>query len=394
MNDAARSRCILVTRIFTLVVFLCALPIMSRLIGLPLNAVIWNSDHPAHVNMAAALAADWHNCLPHPLYHMTLVALSAGNKITLPGIAATVLAMMIALKANWVLRILRPDFGEVPAVSNEGRSLWPALALASLLIVAMPLPNWWKSGVLLGQPSPNVWHNPTTIFCMPIALILFSTAVRSINSLSLSGCMVTGGLLVVCTLAKPNFPLAFAPCCALMLILRGIQLRQWCRMLACGIAVALPFVLLIACQFMLAFGSTQPDAAGIEMAPLKVWSLFTPNITASTVLGLGFPLAVAMAYPRRLSNDSHLIWAWLTLAIAMLQMILFAETGFRWMHGNFTWGMLFATAIVYAYSARLLLAAPRDARQILCAALLLLHAISGIVILVRALLDPGNVTLF
>jgi hypothetical protein len=367
---------------------------MSRLIGLPLDAVIWNSDHPAHVNMAASLADDWRNCLPHPLYHITLVTLSAGNKITMPGIAATVLAMMIAMKAYWILRILYPGFGEVAADSGESRSRWHALALASLLIVAMPLPNWWKAGVLLGQPSPNVWHNPTTIFCMPIAMALFSTAIRSINSLSLSGCMLTGGLFVVCTLAKPNFPLAFVPCCALMVILRGIQYGQLCRMLACGTALALPFVFLIACQFMLAFGSTRPEAAGIEMAPLKVWSLFTPNIAASTVLGLGFPLSVAIAYPRRLYNDPCLIWAWLTLAIAMLQMILFAETGYRWMHGNFIWGMLFATAIVYTYSARLLLTAPSDTRQLLCTLLLLFHSISGIVILVRALLDPGEVTLF
>lgn len=394
MNDPARSRCEWVTRIFSLVVFLCALPIMSRLTGLPLDAAIWNSDHPAHLNMAAALADDWRNCLPHPLYHVTLVALSAGNKIALPGIAATVLSMMIALKANLIVRILCTTRGEVAADSTADQRMWPALVLASLLIMAMPLPNWWKSGVLLGQPSPNVWHNPTTIFCMPIALVLFSSAVRSINSLSVSGCMLTGALFVVCTLAKPNFPLAFAPCCALMLILRGIHLKQWARVMGCGIAVIVPFLLLIGCQFMLAFGSASPDAAGIEIAPLKVWSLFTPNITASTILGLGFPLSVALAYPRRMYDDSHLNWAWLTLAIALLQMILFAETGSRWMHGNFAWGMLFATAIVYAYSARVLVAAPRDARRIWCTAILILHAVSGIVTLVRAPIDPGNVTLF
>ena len=384
--------------IVAFVVFLAALPVMSRLTGLPSDATIWNSDHPAHLRAAAMLAGDWRDCLPHPLYHATLVMMSAGNVVAMPGVAATLLSLMIAFKFYLTLRVLSVDDG-VLAVGTRRAQWWPTVTVALLLTLAMPLPNWWKYGILLGQPSPNVWHNPTTIFCMPIVLGLFPTAIRSTNSLRLSDSIVTGMLFFLCTLAKPNYPLAFAPCCALMLmsqlqIHRGIDLKRWCRILGCGIAMFTPLLLLLGLQFAFAFGSSKPESAGIEIAPFKVWSLFTPNFTASTILGLMFPLAVAIAYPRRIRGDACLAWAWVTLTIAMLQLILLAETGPRWMHGNFVWGMLFSTTIVYVYSARILLMAPRDFRQITCAALLCLHAGSGVWCLVRTLMDPANVTLF
>lgn len=396
--------------IATVTAFLLALPVMLRLTGLPSAPVLWNTDHQAHLNFAAKLAADWRDCLPHPLYHVAVVVMSAGNTVAMPGVAATVLAIMFAMKFQLIVRtiadnqVLTSNGSGSPEIartvtSSPNRGWWPAIILATLLSVAMPLPNWWKSGIVVGQPSPNVWHNPTTIFCMPIVLLLFPIAVRSAKSLGIKGSLLTGALFVLCTLAKPNYPLAFAPCCGFMLISqlrisKGVDIQRWVRVLCCGVAMLAPLVLLLGFQFWMEFGTPKSEPSGIEFAPFKAWSQFTPNYSASTILGLAFPMSVATLYWRRLCRDEYLGWAWLTMAFAMLQLILLAEKGPRWMHGNFLWGAIFSIAIVFIYSARLLQNAPRDFRRICCELVLILHAGSGLVCLIRAMMDPRNVTTF
>ncbi len=419
--------------IAALVVFLVALPVISRLTGLPVDPLIQYSDHPAHLNFAAKLAGNWRECLPHPLYHAALVLWSSGSATAMPGIAATLLSLTVALKFYLSLRIMAPvgdstqkrslpagrvdnenqdEGGNQPAAvvmqsrpnpeleTDSGNAgWWPAVGMGVLLMLAMPLPNWWKSGIQLGQPSPNVWHNPTAIFCMPIVLMLFAVAVRSTNSLRRTDNALTGVIFLLCTLAKPNYPLAFAPCCAVMLasqlqIHKGFNRKRWRQVLECGIVMFAPLVLMLSIQFSMAFGGASSNSAGIEIAPFKVWSQFTPNITASIILGLAFPLLVAGLYPRTLRLDAYLGWAWLTLAFALVQLIAFAETGPHSTYGNFLWGTIFSSAIVFLCSARVLLAAPRDLRRMSCEVVLTMHACSGLWCLVRAVLDPSHVGSF
>lgn len=395
-TDRYRSR-LRNTRI-ALGLFLLFLPGMSRLTGLPLDVVFENSDHPAHVGFAMKLAGDWRECLPHPLYHMTLVVLSAGSPVAIPGIAATVLSLMIAVRGLQTSQILSNPDRESNEESRD-QPTWSIVVGTFLLTIAMPLPNWWKQGIYLGQPSPNVWHNPTTIFCMPIVLALFSAAIRATHTLKLSHAGLTGFLFALCALGKPNFPLAFAPCCSLMLFLRlqlhlGIDLKRCVQVLQCGLLMLAPIVLLLGLQFVLTFGSAKPESSGIEIAPFKVWKLFSPNILASTFLGLAFPILIVALYPKQCRQNTSLVWAWLTLAIALLQLVLLSETGPRWAHGNFVWGSLFATTIVFIYSARLVIQAPRDLRRFACTGLLLMHSISGLWYMGRALQDPTGLTNF
>ena len=378
--------------------FLAVLPVMSRLTGIPVDAGVVNSDHPAHLGFALKLAGDWRELQPHPLYHLLLLLLSAGNVIAIPGMAAAVLSMTIAVRAYQTHQILTGiDRINLPESQTQFRR--DSIVMVLLLALAMPLPNWWKPGIYLGQPSPNVWHNPTTIFCMPIVLALFASAIRSVQTLRLDQAIITGLLFSLCALAKPNFPLAFAPCCGMMLmcqlpIQQGIDWKRWSAVLKCGLAMLGPLVLLMGTQFVLTFGGGHPESSGIEIAPLKVWRQFTPNYFASTILGLAFPLAVAALYPRQCRLNAHLVWSWLTLFVALLQLILLAEKGPRASHGNFVWGLLFATAIVFIYSAQVLINAPQDRRRRVCITLLGLHAASGAWYLWRALEQPTELTTF
>lgn len=382
--------------------FLLVLPGMSRLTGIPMDVTVENSDHPAHIGFAKKLAGDWRECLPHPLYHLTLVVFSAGSPVAMPGIAAAVLSLMIAVRGFQTIQILSDHDAGSQRESRDRR--WAPLMWMFLLAIAMPLPNWWKQGIYLGQPSPNVWHNPTTIFCTPIVLSLFSRALRATYTLKQDDAIQTGLLFALCALAKPNFPLAFAPCCAVMLFLRlhrhhGVDHSRfdWPHFFSvtkCGLMMLAPIMILMGIQFVLTFGSAKPESSGIEFAPFKVWKLFSPNIFGSVLLGLAFPIFVLVLYPKHCWQDASVVWAWWTLAIALIQLALLAETGPRWAHGNFLWGSLFATTIVFIYSARVVFQAPRDLRRCACEGILLFHAFSGMWYLFRAFQDPAGLTNF
>ena len=80
-----------------------------------------------------------------------------------------------------------------------------------LLTLAMPLPNWWRGYLMVAQPSANIWHNPTAPFAMPFCLALFLGGMRLLAQLDYRTAALTGVLMVLSLLAKPNYVLAFAP---------------------------------------------------------------------------------------------------------------------------------------------------------------------------------------
>jgi hypothetical protein len=295
---------------------------------------------------------------------------------------------------------------------------WGSLALLCLaLALAMPLPNWWGfvgerfrsevayfgprmparlwslPSVYHGVVSPNVWHNPTGIFAAPFALLLFLAGLRALGQPSPRSAALAGGAMVLSALAKPNYVLAFGPCLgvALLAVLaRAVRAGR----LEGGNAAALlllafaPVALVLWQQFGAVTGETgKPNRLGI--APLAVWSKESPDIPASVLLGVAFPLAASLLYWRQAARERPLLLAWATLGVAVAQFALLSESDpERSGHGNFGWGLVFADAVLFVTAGEFLL---RQAGRRRAAAfgVLGLHALSGALCLARCLFVPS-----
>jgi len=246
-------------------------------------------DHGLHVRFAQRLLSQ-HVLLPHFVYHV-LVALAAGFS---PETADLLLAARVVLSLL-VLAKLAVALGFARGLqARAGASLQPAqaLVLAVAFFFVAPLPKWWRTeNIYLGQLSPTVWHNPTAIAALPLAVVVFwlfvrMRAERPVDDLKL------GALLALSIAVKPNFALAFLPAAALLrLVWRDRPFAKEALGLAC---LAAPSLLVLAWQYRqaLALGLEARGEGMVTVQPFEVWGIYSPNPLASTLVSLVFPLAV------------------------------------------------------------------------------------------------------
>jgi hypothetical protein len=362
--------------------------------------------------------------IAYPLYHYAVaLALELSPEQGWPAArqgAVIVLALAIAIR-GWL------SYRELSG------SLSPAkAALACLLLaMAMALPNWWRTpadfpeqvtsdawwmhlpSIFRGIVNPNVWHNPTTIFAAPFAVLVFHQAFLFRQAPGLQMAFSVGASAALCALAKPNYLLAFLPAFGLVWLaelttsLRNGQ-TSFGRVVLYTVAAFAPPVGTLVGQFIYTYGS----GTRLVFAPFALWSVFADpppadvlyhirpsvllvRIPASVLLGLAFPCAVAICYRRQVRSDWRTLLAWLVMAVAIVGYAALAEMpANRFLSGNFFWGVVPACYILFQESCRLLGEQRTGNRRAFCFTVLGLHAAAGVVCVARALMDPHNATLY
>lgn len=276
----------------------------------------------------------------------------------------------------------------------------PVASLISLgLILAMPLPNWWKPDeIYIDKIAPNVWSNATVILTMPFAILLFLSALRWVEAFTLKAFMWLTVFSLLSVLTKPNYVLAFFPVLGSVILIKTAVERSTETLRALLLYIVL--VLVVSCVLYIQYLDTtttggwadpaaSKEANHIILAPLAVWSLYSPNIPASFLLSVAFPLSVLALYFKEVRHDVRIAWAWATLGIATLQYALLAEAGKMFPDGNWGWASNIAMYILFLVSAAVLVSQPRSPRFYFVATVFGLHVLSGIYYYIRLALGVG-----
>ena len=214
------------------------------------------------------------------------------------------------------------------------------LLTAALMVSAPIVRPWWPNRVYLGQISPNVWHNPTSIVCWPLAILLFTSAAEFLRSGRLRLLLAVSSLAAVSVLAKPNYFLAFAPVFGLL----SLKLFGLSRALVLSQLAMLPTVLVLLWQMTASFDGPDAMRPGLHIAwrPLEAWHMYSSSIVVSLAFSLAFPLSYLVVFRRSLVNRNLLVFAWGVLICGLLWTAGFAEV--RSADGvvdpdfNFSWG--------------------------------------------------------
>jgi hypothetical protein len=296
------------------------------------------------------------------------VAWLGGNEAVMAWVASIFLSFCVVLKGLLSFHVL---------ASNAKSLLWPALAAVALGLV-MPIVNWWNpTSVYLGQFAPTIWHNPTTIVAMPAAILAFLACLRSLKEPAIKTSAATSGVLALGAAIKPAYViillLVFLPwfCWKAVHSFRITRPR-----LALYVAILIaPLLLLVLAQAILV---ATLRSSWITIAPFAIWSLYSPNPLASLLLSAAFPLSVLGFYRDEIRGNAALALAWMTFAVALVTVILFAEQGSRFAHGNFLWGAYMAIYILFLASAQIVLRHPFTARSWPVLAIFVLHLASGV----------------
>lgn len=312
------------------------------------------------------------------LYHITVWALSGfSHSLNDIGVAA-----VVVLTASLEARALASYAYLLPSPADRTVASWKAAAVAVGLVMAMPLPNWWKfPDVYLGQFTPNVWHSATLIVAMPFTIELFALATATLRGGDRRLYVLTGVMFVCVALAKPSYLLSFVPAYAAAFVL-SLRTRPSPRsrgLIALAVVLG-PLLLILAAQYYVEF---KAGARGMSISPFAVWRLYSPHLVVSFGLSLAFPLAALAVAWRQVLRDLPLKFAWAVFAVAWLQCVILAEKGAAFAHANFMWGCYAAVFILFMASARALLSAPpRGWRAFVVWGIFWAHAASGVLYVV------------
>jgi hypothetical protein len=296
------------------------------------------------------------------------VAKFGGNEIAMAWIGSILLGLCVAWKGLLSFRML----------ASGGKNM-PVAALAAVALgLVMPLANWWKpASVYIGQFAPNVWHNPTTIAAMPVAILGFLACLRSLKDQAVATCAATGALLALGAAIKPAYVIVLLPVFVPWFCWNAVRVYNMPRpRLALQAAIlVVPVLPVLIVQAMLAMHFRN---SWIAIAPFAVWSLYSPHPLVSVLLSTAFPLSVLCFYRDGVRGNAALKLAWTSFAVAVATVILFAEQGSRFSHGNLGWGAHMALYILFLVSAEIVLRHPFTARSWPVLAIFTLHVASGV----------------
>jgi hypothetical protein len=338
----------------------------------------FRSDLPAHLRFIRE-HFEMGRKLDHPLFHYTSYYLSQLFHVNLAATAAAVLTLCVLMSAVIIFLILQ----------NSLRDDYPEKSILfftfCLMIVTAIYVPFFNPNIYLGQSSPTVWHNPSTIVVKPFAflsVILFAYLItigdkRKLLVLSL----VEAVIIAASVAAKPNFFLAFFPAVFVFFLLMPETGKKYFRGY---LLISVPALAVLGWEYFVRFGDGGHSSIMIDI--FAVWNHYTPNIFISLILLIAFPLSVLVFYPRDVLKNNYLVLSWLVFAVALLQYSIFAEAGQHHFHGNFGWGRQIILPMVFTYSVVVWMKSvknpnrrPLDTYKNYCVwACFLLHAVSGI----------------
>ena len=246
------------------------------------------------------------------------------------------------------------------------RRLLPALdgAFALLAVLLAHLCGPWilpgQTGMYLGVYNGNVYHNMTVLFSrsfIPLDLLFFfrlwetrreRTEGRAWLGLALS--------LLITTLFKPSFYVAFAPV-ALAMLIRDFAVTRG-RGLRAEFLIGLAFLPALAAFFWSYLALFAGDFAGTQSGmTLRALSVsWLAGTLLMYVRGLLLPLySFALQGPRESGQrERYRIFAAVN-AVAIAEAILLTETGYRANDGNMDWGALSLYLSVFSLAIGLLM---------------------------------------
>ena len=273
-----------------------------------------------------------------------------------------------------------------------------AAGLDLVLHLAGPIYAWFFNKTpYLGQGSPNIWHNPTSIAVRPIALLVFVLVSSMVikarredfeHGIPAGTAVLTGLLLILSCLAKPSFVQVFYPAIFTLMVIwlimyRGRNLKTALQLFL----VCLPSLIVMILQFVNAFYSGSGKSGGLAIKPFVVAGARTRSIPISLLLLLAFPLLMLVITAVKKSLNWSDALAWLMLFWGLVWRLLLAEKGEREWHGNFSWGFMLAAYLVWYcavrnylrhYFSEQMTGNKRGFGFVLATLVLALHLISGI----------------
>lgn len=360
--------------------------IVAILVSTPMILKLSSSayDYIVHADLATRMQADKTVLTPHFLLQACIIVVQRIVPLSANTAEAVVVIIAITSTAALLFRLLQ-----------QTCSSWLAGGVTVGLLLAVPLPLLapLDHHLYLGYIGITVYHNPTILLLKPFAILMFGALCTRQESIGVPEIIVTALATTACALAKPSYIIVILPALLISAVSPHIRHQLTRRSILVIAGIIFPALCVLAGQYLYTYSSSQlpgvyAGKSQIIFAPLAVMAHMSAWLPGKLLLSLAFPLTVASCYFRDLCHNFRLQFAWICFAIGAGYTYLLAESGPRMMQGNFGWSGQITLFILFAVSAEFvsnqftakLGAEPAQKNKLfLCAAVFMLHVISGVV---------------
>ncbi len=204
------------------------------------------------------------------------------------------------------------------------------------------------------------YHNPTIHLLKPFALLALILALKGFDKAKNPWWVVATSsvLVVLSSLTKPNFILAFVPALGILSLYRLLR-KQTVDLRQMILGFALPSIAVLIWQWSITYQAGDYGNS-IAFAPFALESAYSRFLFPKFLLSSLFILQGLWVFRKVLIQNVALFLAWITLVIGVLQNYLLIENGPEMLSGNFRWSgqiSLFLMIVVLTrHSARYFIA--------------------------------------
>ncbi len=343
------------------------------------------SDFSGHVYtyiplLKGSRGMDGWMAVPYFLWHLCVMILESFTPVPLEAAAAftsCLFAVFSFYVLCWMFQCITKKY------KLELRPLQTGFLAFSLSVVQPVCMYWFDTGSqYLGQFSTNPMHNPTHMCVKPFSLLclcftydilekyrnpehegVFLDVSKSLKKAYIS---LSVTLLLSC-MAKPTFAEMFIPAVGFIMLFTWIGYlikkdsgaKAYFSKCLTMLLVSAPALVYILVQFLAYFifgGSYGGDGSSLIITEwMQVWRLYSENVTASIVLGMGFPLFIVALNAGYFWKDTLGRLALAGYAVGLLECALLGESGGKITHGDFLWPMMSGMTMLWVVAVLRLL---------------------------------------
>jgi hypothetical protein len=277
--------------------------------------------------------------LPHVGYFYALIAL---YRLGLSFDQAAILILTLCELLSFIISYIYFRYHLKQTVPD---ALIMLIAALSLIVSTLYLP-FVNPSPYFGQGSPNVHHNSTVILLKPFATLAFFMIMTEFqrDKKRLSVMILSSLVFALSVMMKASFAIVFVPALACWLLFQGNRRENslW------GALILLPTVLLLIVQYFSYFEIAEHHR-GLKLVFFDVWQMHSPNIPASIIQAVAFPLLLSAIRFQYLKYPQLLLVAWLMAIFGMIQFAFLGETlnGDVLKSGNWISGLLMGLSLLY-----------------------------------------------
>ncbi len=294
--------------------------------------------------------------------------------------------LVLTFAVLWKFRITKRIFAEECGTSLLKRNDFQrvSICVATALLLLQNLVYRPSSTMFLGYLPVNTWHNSTTIFLMPFALLLFYASHRYLLSPQPALLRNIIILMVLNIVIKPSYFMVFVMVFPLFALIRFRLSKAFFLSLIIPVVGGAAIIL----QSRLAFYSGG-EHAPLKIIPFHVWSHWSQNIPLAFLSSEAFPLAFLVLYFKEIQRSLLLSYAYVTFAIGLLVFIFITESGYKQFDGNFSWQVIVCNYILFlavsiSFFKMLFLKTDRDKKDSLLLIIFVLHILTGCLYLLKS----------